>query len=147
MEKTLIAPKTSVFMKGEPKPKRVPEEVIMTMPKGVQDMMRTPRLGSINTDREFLRKMKERVKSLEESEKYLTALAADTNGEFILPESNEEMLEKTALVAQIIDSSYVVTYEPKRALKESPAGEVRNIEVTSRRDNLLVQAKRKLVVK
>jgi len=147
MEKTQIAPKTSVFMKGEPKPKRAPEEVIMTMPNGVRDMMRAPRIGSINTDREFLRKMKERAKSLDESEKYLAALAADTNGEFILPESNEEMLEKTALVAQIIDSSYVVTYSPKRALKESPSGEVRNIEVSSRRADLLVQARRKLVVK
>jgi VWFA-related protein len=147
MEKTRLAPKKNVFMKGEPKPKRLPEEVVMTMPRGVQDLMRAPRLGSINTDREFLRKMKEREKSLDESEKYLTELSKDTNGEFILPESNEEMLDKTALVAQIIDSSYVVTYAPKRALKESPTGEVRNIEISSRRVNLQVQARRKLVVK
>ena len=147
MEKTRLAPKKSVFMKGEPQPKRLPEEVVMTMPRGVQDLMKAPRLGSINTDREFLRKMKEREKSLDESEKYLTELSRDTNGEFILPESNEEMLDKTALVAQVIDSSYVVTYAPKRALKESPTGEVRNIEVSSRRVNLQVQARRKLVVK
>ncbi|MCA1622428.1 MAG: VWA domain-containing protein [Acidobacteria bacterium] len=147
MEKTRLAPKKNVFMKGEPKPKRLPEEVVMTMPRGVQDLMSAPRLGSINTDREFLRKMKEREKSLDESEKYLTELSKDTNGEFILPESNEEMLDKTALVAQVIDSSYVVTYAPKRALKESPTGEVRNIEVSSRRANLQVQARRKLVVK
>jgi hypothetical protein len=55
------------------------------------------------------------------------------------------MLEKTALVAGVIDSSYVVTYAPKRALTESKAGEVRDIEVTSRRPDLLVQAHRKLV--
>jgi len=146
MEKTVLAPKTSVFMKGEAKPKRAPEEVIMTMPKGIQDMMRAPRIGSINTDREFLRKMKEREKSLNEGEKYLAALSADTNGEFILPESKEEMLDKPALIARIIDSSYVITYSPKRALSESEAGEVRIIEVSSRRPNLQVQARRKLVI-
>ncbi len=56
------------------------------------------------------------------------------------------MLAKTALVAGTIDSSYVVTYVPKRPLAESKAGEERNIEVTSRRPDLLVQARRKLVV-
>jgi Asp-tRNA(Asn)/Glu-tRNA(Gln) amidotransferase C subunit len=146
MEKARIAPKTSIFREGEPKPQRLPEEVLMTMPKDIQAVMRAPRLGSINTDREFLRKMREREKSLEDSEKYLAALAADTNGGFIVPESNAEMLEKTALVAQIIDSSYVVTYAPKRALKESPAGETRNIEISSKRAGLLVQARRKLVI-
>lgn len=146
LEKEKLAPKKSVFMKGEPKPKRAPEEVIMTMPKGVQDMMRAPRIGSINTDREFLRKMRERQKSLEDGEKYLQTLAEDTNGGFILPATNEEMLEKTALIAQMIDSSFVVTYAPKRSLKEAATGEIRNIEVSSRRDNLIIQAKRKLIV-
>lgn len=146
MEKTKLAPQKSILKKGEAKPNRVPEEVKMTVPQGVRDLMNAPRLGSINIDREFIRKMKERAKSLDESEKYLTTLAADTNGEFILPESNEEMLEKTALVAQIIDSSYVVTYSPKRALKESKTGEIRNIEVSSRRENLLAHARRKLII-
>ena len=73
-------------------------------------------------------------------------LSKDTNGEFTLPESNEEMLEKTALIARIIDSSYVVTYVPKRSLSDSSAGEIRNIEVSSRRPDLQVQARRKLIV-
>ena len=109
--------------------------------------MNAPVRVTINTDREFLRKMKERKTALLDSEKYLTALSKDTNGEFTLPESNEEMLEKTALIAAIIDSSYVVTYVPKRALSESKTGEVRQIEVSSRRPNLQVQARRKLIVK
>jgi len=147
MERAQIAPKKGIFKGGEPKPQRLPEEVLMTLPKDIQAMMRVPRLGSINTDREMLRKMKERDNALIESEKYLTELSKDTNGEIILPDSNEEMLEKTALVAAIIDSSYVVTYTPKRALSESKAGEVRNIEVSSRRPDLQVQARRKLIVK
>ncbi len=36
--------------------------------------------------------MKERKTALLDSEKYLTELSRDTNGEIVLPESNEEML-------------------------------------------------------
>jgi hypothetical protein len=146
MERAQVAPKKGVFKEGEPKPQRLPEEVLMTMPKDIQSMMRIPRLGSINTDKEFLRKMKDRENALIESEKYLIELSKDTNGELILPASNEEMLEKTALIARIIDSSYVLTYTPKRPLSESKADEMRSIEVTSRRVNLQVQARRKLMV-
>jgi len=146
MERAQIAPKKSVFKGGEPKPQRLPEEVLMTLPKDIQAMMRIPRLGSINTDREFLRKMKERENALIESEKYLAELSKDTNGEIILAASNEEMLEKTALIAAIIDSSYVVTYTPKRPLSESKTGEIRRIEISSRRADLQVQARRKLIV-
>ncbi|MDQ3181285.1 MAG: hypothetical protein M3Q33_12265, partial [Acidobacteriota bacterium] len=109
-------------------------------------LMRVPRLGSINTDKEFIRKMKEREKSLVDSEKYLADLSADTNGEFILPATKEEMLEKTALVARFVDSNYVITYTPKHPLKDSRAGEVRNIEVSSRRPGLQVVSRRKLLV-
>jgi VWFA-related protein len=147
MERAQIAPNTGRFKKGEPKPQRLPEEVIIALPREQQTMLRMPRLGSMITDKEFLRKMKERENALIESEKYLTELSRDTNGEIILPASNEEMLEKTAVIAAIIDSSYVLTYTPKRALSESPNGEVRSIEITSRRPDLQVQARRKLIVK
>jgi VWFA-related protein len=147
MERAALAPKTGKYNKGEPKPQRLPEEVIIALPREQQTMARMPRLGSVVTDREFLRKMKERDNALIAGETYLTELSKDTNGEIILPASNEEMLEKTALVAAIIDSSYVITYVPKRPLGESPSGEVRIIEVSSRRPNLQVQARRKLFVK
>jgi hypothetical protein len=147
MEQVQIAPQTGRFKKGEPKPQRLPEEVIIALPREQQTMLRLPRLGSVVTDKEFLRKMKERQNDLIESEKYLAALSRDTNGEIISAVSNEEMLEKTALVAGIIDSSYVVTYAPKRPLSESKAGEIRNIEISSRRANLQVQARRKLMVR
>lgn len=130
-----------------PPPKALPDEVAATMPPGIRDMNRARGVGiTINTDREFLKKMRERKKSLADGEKYLASLARDTNGEFILPASNEEMIEKTALVARFIDSSYVVTYAPKHALSESPNGETRNIEVTSKRADLQIEARRKLIV-
>lgn len=146
MELADIEPRTKGTSKT-PLPSAMPDEVKMTMPKGIQDMMNARGTGVIiNTDREFLKKMRERKQALIDSEKYLNDIATDTNGEFVAPISKEEMLDKTALVAHFIDSSYVVTYTPKRALKESKAGEVRNIEITSRRPDLEVQAHRKLVV-
>lgn len=101
---------------------------------------------TINTDREFLKRMRERKKSLEEAEKYLSELAKDTNGEFILPVDAEEMLQKTRLVARFVDSSYVITYEPKRSLSDAKSGEARDITVSSRRLDLQIEAHRKLVV-
>lgn len=129
-----------------PRRSTLPAEVRATLPNGVRDAVPASGGVTINTDRAFLKKMRERQTALLEAEKYLAALASDTNGGFILPESNEEMIDKTALVAQIIDSSYVVTYAPKRALKESPTGETRTIEVSSKRAGLLVQARRRLIV-
>lgn len=124
----------------------LPDEVKATLPNGVRDAATLKGGITINTDRAFLKKMRERKTALLTSEIYLTQLSKDTSGEIFLPESNEEMLAKTVLVAAIIDSSYVLTYAPKRPLSESPNGEIRNIEVSSRRPNLQVQASRKLVV-
>jgi Mg-chelatase subunit ChlD len=145
MEIIDIEPRTKGISRGEPS-KAMPDEVKATMPIGVQQIMNAPIRITINTDREFLKKMRERKNILIESEKYLAAITRDTNGEFIVPVTKEEMIDKTALVARFIDSSHVVTYAPKRPLKESNAGEVRIIQVSSRRPDLDVQAYRKLVV-
>ncbi len=140
-----IEPRTRGISKV-PKIQVMPNEIKATLPNGVRDVAIASASVTINTDRAFLKRMRERQTALLDGEKFLTELSRDTNGEIILPASNEEMLEKTALIARIIDSSYVLTYVPKRALDESPRGEVRNIEVTSRRPNLQVQARRKLVI-
>ncbi|MCY7375707.1 MAG: VWA domain-containing protein [Pyrinomonadaceae bacterium] len=145
LEKAAIEPRTKGISKTPPR-QAMPPEIKATLPNGVRDVALTPKSITISTDRAFLRKMKERKNALIESEKYLIALSKDTNGYLILPESRDEMLEKSASIAGIIDSSYVLTYVPKRALSESPTGEIRSIEVTSRRPNLRVQANRKLVV-
>lgn len=146
LQKEAIAPKTNVWQKGEPNPKRIPEEVLITMPQAQQQTLRLPRLGSINTDREMIKKRRQEYSNLEKSEKFLTTLTEDANGEIFLPATAQEMIDKTSQLAKNIDSQYVLTYTPKRALSESSDGETRIIEVTSRRAGLLVQAKRKLVV-
>lgn len=146
METADIEPRTRGVSKTPP-PSAMPPEIAATLPNGVRDIVTAPKIGpTINLDREMLKKTRERKQDLISSEKALSDLAENTNGEFILPETKEEMLEKSALVARIIDSSYVVTYEPKRALSDAPANEERNIEVSSKRPGLIVQAKRKLIV-
>ncbi len=146
METADIEPRTK-SVTNAPFPTAMPPEIAATLPNGARDIAVAPKIGAtINLDREMLKKTRERKQDLISSEKALSDLAENTNGEFILPETKEEMLEKSALVARIIDSSYVVTYEPKRALSDAPANEERNIEVTSKRAGLIVQAKRKLIV-
>ena len=100
----------------------------------------------INLDREMINKRKQDAARLKASEVYLTTIAEDTNGEIFLPDSTEEMIDKTARLAKTIDSQYVVTYIPKRPLNEATGGEVRIIEATSRRPGLSVQGRRKFIV-
>ncbi len=140
-----IEPRAKGIQKGSPK-QALPPEVIETLPNGVKDIVSAPKIASVNTDKEFIDTMKKRQKALQDGEKYLLNLTETTSGLFILPDDKEEMIEKAELVAKVIDSNYVVTYTPKRALSESKNGETRNIEVSSKKDGLQVLAKRKLVV-
>lgn len=103
-------------------------------------------IATINLDREMIRKRQEQIARLKSSEQLLATIAEDTNGEIFLPETVEEMVDKTAQLAKNIDSQYVVTYTPKRALNQADDGEVRLIEVSSRRPGIDVQGRRKLVV-
>jgi hypothetical protein len=144
MEATDIEPRTKMISKTPP-PKAMPDEVAAGLPNGVRDVAQAPKIGpTINLDRKLLKTMRERKADLEVSEEQLTELAQNTNGEIIIPETKEEMVEKTALVARMIDSSYVVTYTPKVSIEES--GNERDIIVTSKRPGLVVEARRKLVV-
>jgi len=147
MEQKALPINKGIFQPGEPAPKRLPEEVLITLPGPVQQTARMPRLGSVNLDKAMIRKQKERSAALKKSEAELTQLSEDTNGEIFLPETPDEMTDKTGVLAKNIDSQYSLTYTPKRALNEGKTDEVRNIEVTSRRPGLVIQGKRKLVVK
>ncbi len=101
---------------------------------------------TINTDREMMKRNKERGEQLSKSEKELNELSEDTNGILFLPATSDEMIEKSAALAHNIDSQYVVTYTPKRPLAVSRKGEIRSIIVTSKRDGLEVIGRRKLAV-
>jgi VWFA-related protein len=145
MEAEDIAPRTKVITNSPP-PKAMPDEVAAQLPNGARDVATAPKAKSINLDRTLLRRLRARKSDLESSEKQLDALAENTNGTSVVPDSLDEMVEKTALIAKMIDASYVLTYVPKIPLAERRGPAERNIEVTSRRPGLLVQARRKIVV-
>ena len=146
MESVDIAPRTSMISNTPPR-QAMPDMVKDQLPKGgPQEAAKQPKIGpTINLDRTLIKKIKARKADLETSQLQLEKVAENTNGVFILPESTDEMVEKAALVARMIDSSYVVTYTPKIPVVESVSIPERNIEVSSRRPGLIVQAKRKLV--
>jgi VWFA-related protein len=156
LQKGSIASRKSIFVEGEFKPRRMPEEVADTLPdyKGAgkkkmvspRDMAKMPRLGGVTLDRERIKRANNDLNELETDELFLTTIAEDTNGEILLPETFDEAIEKTNVIAQIIDSHYVITYVPKRRLRDSPKGEIRLIEVSSKRNGLQVKAQRKLIV-
>jgi VWFA-related protein len=145
MEADDLAPRTKMIS-NTPPPKAMPDEVAAQLPNGVRDVATAPKAKTINLDRTLLRKLKARKADLENSEKQLEALAENTNGTSIVPDSLDEMVEKTALVAKMIDASYVLTYIPKVPLAEKGGPAERRIEVTSKRPGLQVQARRKLIV-
>ena len=124
----------------------MPDEIQATLPNGVRD--KGVKVGpTVNMDRTFLRRLRARQNDLEASQQQLSTLAENTNGEFILPETTDEMLEKAPLVARMIDAAYVVTYMPKLSVVETRGLAERSIDVTSKRAGLVVQARRKLLVK
>jgi len=146
MEAADIAPRTKTVTDARPLPKAMPDEVAAQLPPGVRDVATAPRMKTINLDRTLLRKLKARKADLENSEKQLDSLAENTNGTSVIPETLDEMVEKTAFVAKMIDASYVLTYIPKIPLAETGSPAERNIEVTSKRQGLQVQARRKLII-
>lgn len=145
LEAADIEPRTKGISKTPP-PKAIPDEIQATLPNGVRD--KGVKVGpTIATDRSFLRRMRARKTDLEASQEQLSALAENTNGELILPESTDEMIEKAPLVARMIDAAYVVTYMPKVPVVETRGISERMIDVTSKRAGLTVLARRKLLIK
>ncbi len=145
LEAADIGPRTKGISKTPP-PKAMPDEIQATLPNGVRD--KGVKVGpTINMDRTFIRRMRARQTDLEVSQQQLSTLAENTNGEFILPETTDEMLEKAPVVARMIDAAYVVTYMPKLPVIETRGLAERSIDVTSKRAGLVVQARRKLLVK
>jgi VWFA-related protein len=145
MEAEDIAPRTKMITNSPP-PKAMPDEVAAQLPNGVRDVATAPKAKTINLDRTLLRRLKARKADLENSEKQLEGLAENTHGTAITPDNLDEMVDKTAFIAKMIDASYVLTYIPKIPLGQKGSPAERNIQVTSKRPGLQVQAHRKLLV-
>ena len=145
MESADIEPRTRGISKT-PAPKAIPDDIAPQLPNGPRDAPQAVKIGpTINLDRTMLRQLKARKADLDTSQSQLERLAENTNGEFILPDSTDEMVEKAPLVARMIDAAYVVTYMPKTPVVATRGIAERSIEVTSKRPGLIVQARRKLL--
>ena len=96
----------------------------------------------IRFDPAMKRRRKAYEKETENSEKWLTDLAAETGGSIFLPTSSEEMFAQAERVASQIGAEYIVTYRPKRPLSEAKSGEYRRVEVAARRVGLYLRTRR-----
>ncbi len=160
MQKGTVPRKREIVAQGEWKPQRLPEEIVASLPDPKRpehpdedreitprEIAKMPRLGGVSLDFERLMNARKRSKELDSAESFLETVTADTNGLFLLPETVDEMNEKASALAAVIDSQWVIAYTPKNTLADAPPGEVRNIEITSKRPGVQVQARRKLIVK
>ena len=146
METADITPRAAGTSNTPPR-KALPPEIAAQLPNGARDAATAPKIGpTINMDRAMIRVLRARKLDLETSQGQLEKITENTNGEFILPASLDEMREKAPLIAKMIDANYVVTYTPKIPVVETRGIAERNIEVTSKRPGLIVQARRKLVI-
>ena len=146
MEAADIEPRTKSVSNSPPR-KALPDEVVNQLPNDIKIANQRTKIGpTINLDKTLIRKLKARKAELENSQEQLEKVAEATNGEFILPDTIDEMVDKAPLVAKMIDSAYVVTYIPKIPVNERKGIVERNIDVTSKREGLVVQAKRRLVI-
>lgn len=156
MESKAQRPLGGLLQNGQHNPRRIPEQVmeelIYTIPVKktiARDILKgiyQPRLLSIIIDKPFLRAQKNQSKSLAAAQVQLSVLSEYTGGDFFLPDNLQEMTEQGRQIARNIDSQYMITYTPKRAIKDVEADEIRQIEVTSRRQGVEVRASRKLVI-
>jgi hypothetical protein len=157
MEYGAFKPQARIWREGEHDPKRMPDDVFealayaipvagMNQKKLILRQIYQPRLFSIIIDKPFLKRRHDHLRSLAISQLQLSVLAEYTGGEFLLPESLDEIVAQATKVSQSINSQYIVTYSPKRPLSEVTTDEIRQIGVSSRRPDLNVRASRHLVV-
>lgn len=105
---------------------------------------------SVNTglriDPELRRKRKAYEREMKRGEDRLKTLSEETGGRLITPETLDELVTKGEEVAREIGAQYVVTYRPKRPLRNAPATEYRKLHVAGRRIGLFLRARRGYVV-
>ena len=116
-----------------------------TLPPGTT---RTPtfKIGSIDTDIAMRRKRKEYERATRDSEKQLVAIAEESGGRILLPDSAASLLSQAESISRDIGAQYVVTYRPTRPLSSAKPGEYRKVEVASRRVGLYLRTRQGYVV-
>lgn len=100
----------------------------------------------IDTDFSRRKTLESYKKATKLSEVWLTSLAQKTGGLAFMPGSVKDMIPHAEEIAREIDSQYVVTYTPKRALASATPGEYRRIFVSSRVGGLSMRSRPGYVV-
>ena len=88
------------------------------------------------------RKRKEYERATRDSEKELTAIAEESGGRIIIPDSTADLLAQAESISRDIGAEYVVTYRPTRPLASAKPGEYRRVEVASRRVGLYLRSRK-----
>jgi VWFA-related protein len=116
-----------------------------TLPPGTT---RTPsfKLGSIDLDGAMRRKRKEYERATRDSEERMVAIAEESGGRILLPDSTDSLMSQAESISRDIGSQYVVTYRPTRPLAAAKPGEYRKVEVASRRVGLYLRSRQGYVV-
>jgi VWFA-related protein len=119
-----------------------------TRPPGMRGSgINPPNINSgMRIDPAASRRRKAAEREMRRGEARLTTLAEETGGQLLQPSTPDEMVAKAGDVARDIGAQYVVTYRPKRRLRDAPAGEYRRIHVGARRVGLTLRARRGYVV-
>jgi VWFA-related protein len=128
-----------------------PDDVVNTLPPedhGYDQLRALHKPGgkTIDLDPERRRQIKEYEEAMIEGEFMLTSLSKEAGGNIWLPETLDQMIADGAKVARLIDAEYLVTYRPSRPFASAAKGEVRRIEIVSRRVGLNIVARRSYVV-
>ncbi|HYR75365.1 MAG TPA: VWA domain-containing protein [Pyrinomonadaceae bacterium] len=116
-----------------------------TLPPGTT---RTPgfKIVTIDTDVAMRRKRKEYERATRASEEQLVAIAEESGGRILLPDSIESLLSQVESISRDIGSQYVITYRPTRPLASAKSGEYRRVEVASKRVGLHLRSRQGYVV-
>jgi VWFA-related protein len=126
-----------------------PDDVVNSLPKdpGYEHLRRLHKPGgkTVDLDPERGRRIREYDEAMTGAEWQLKFLTNETGGHFWLPESRNEMIADGTGAARLIDAEYVVTYKPKLAVISAPEGEVRHVQVASRRVGLIVVSRRNYI--
>ncbi len=119
-----------------------------TRPPGMRGSgINPPNINSgMRIDPALSRRRKAAEREMRRGEARLETLAEETGGQLLQPSTPDAMVERAGDVARDIDAQYVVTYRPKRRLRDAPAGEYRRIYVGARRVGLTLRARRGYVV-
>jgi VWFA-related protein len=126
-----------------------PDDVVNSLPKdpGYEHLRRLHKPGgkTVDLDPERVRRIREYDEAMTGAEWQLKFLTNETGGHFWLPESLNEMIADGTGASRLIDAEYVVTYKPKLAVISAPEGEVRRVQVASRRVGLIVVSRRNYI--